>query len=273
MAKTTGPLFSSGAQGTIGKTLTYGKATIDAWVRAYFSKKYTRTEAQSLVRTWFKYGVDNFHDMSNEERWLWDLALQNYKEYNRRKVSYLVGKLNPSIGQIKRMARCLFLHHVILDRAFTWNGSPFPPELKQMMAKDEIAGYNQIVSDLETLTGLSFCMSVDPYFFPYLGYVTSEKHPDTGNRTAGICNNQGLAIALSENYYKSLGVYNKKKLIAHELTHAIMDHHGWNYRTQVLRSETIANECGIRIADGDLTPVYIYRGETLSSWVDDPTCP
>ena len=102
MAKLTGPLFSLEAKGTIGKTLTYGKTTIDAWVRAYFSKKYTRNDAQNTIRTWFKYGVDNFHNMSNEERWLWELALKNYQEYNKAQVAYT-----------KRMARCLFLHHVV----------------------------------------------------------------------------------------------------------------------------------------------------------------
>jgi hypothetical protein len=51
-----------------------------------------------------------------------------------------------------------------------------------------------------------------------------------------------------------------------------MDQHGWDYRNNVYDSEIIADECGNRVADGNLTPVYTYKGKTLSELVDDPGC-
>jgi len=261
MAKLTGPLFSLDAQGTLGKKLTYGWTKGTQWIRSWVKKKYTRTFGQDFVRKWFKNAIDSFQDMSDEERFLWELATKNYQEYGAHLLK-----------QASRWARCLFLHHVLTDLSFTWQGSPFPPELWKMLAKDEIAGYDQLKIDLETLTGLVFCDPVDPYFFEWLGYVTSKGHPGIGQEAAGLANSRGSAIAIREDLWEGWDTWVRDKNVVHELTHALMNQHGWNYRNNVLDSETMADECGNRVADGNLTPVYTYKGKTLSEWVENPGC-
>jgi len=262
MAKVWGPLHSDDVKGTIGKVLTFGKDVFGNWARAYYPKKYTRSATQNIVRTWFKNAVGNFKRMNLEEQFLWDLALKNYKEYYVQRVAYT-----------KRWAKCLFLHHVLLDKSFTWEGSPFPPELKQLLATDIIPGYNQLVADVETLTGLSFCKTVNPYFFPYLGTIQSKGHPEIGTPTAGLCNYYGIAIAFDQDIWAKWSAYQKDSAVGHELTHAIMFQHDWDYTTAVSDSEIIAYACGDRIANNNLTPVYTYKGKTLSELVPTPSCP
>jgi len=259
--KIIGPLLSLDAKGTIARTLTYGKNQYGNWVRRITKRKYTLNATQKKIRKWFKNAIDSFQDMSAEERFLWELATTNYQEYGAHLLK-----------QTARWARCLFLHHVLTDLSFSWQGSPFPPELWKMLAKDEIAGYDQLKIDLETLTGLVFCDPVDPYFFKWLGYVKSKGHPGIGQETAGLANSRGSAIAIREDLWEGWDTWVRDKNVAHELTHAIMEQHGWNYRNNVYDSEMMADDCGNRVADGDLTPVYTYKGKTLSEWVDDPGC-
>jgi len=261
MAKITGPLFSNSASGTIGKAITFGKNQAGAWVRGVYKKITTYLPSQLEVRQWFKDVIDYFLDMADEERFLWELVLMNTKEYNACLIK-----------QRARAPRCHLSHCVLSTRSYVWNGSPFPPELIQWLAKDDIPGYEQLMSDLETLTGLNFCDPVNPYFFPYLGIVTSEGHPGKGLPVAGLANARGAAIAIDEDYYYLIDDWYKKQLIAHELTHTLMNQHGWKYRQAVLDSETIADECGVRIANGELSPIYTYKGKTLSEWVPDPFC-
>lgn len=262
MSKVVGPLFSLDARGTIAKTITYGINQYGNWVRRIVKRKYTRSDAQDFIRDWFKWGIDVFKDMSQEERFLWNLALTNYKKYGSSMAENL-----------HRMGRCLFLHRVLSTYSFDWDDSPFPPDLWQMFAKDEIDGYDQLMSDLETLTALTFCETVNPYFFKYLGVVQSPGHPGLGQPVAGIAASFGTAIAIHQGFYEGYSVYDKKDLIVHELTHAIMDQHGWNYGASVAASEQIANECATRVADGDLAPVYLYEGKALPELVDDSGCP
>jgi len=261
MAKLTGPLFSLEAIGKLADTLYYHFNRAGNYVSRVVKKKYTRTEAQDTIRKWFKDAIDSFQDFSAEERTLWDLAVMNYKDYGVSLSKF-----------VHRWARCLFLHHVLIDFSFTWRGSPFPPELWQMLAKDEIPGYDQLKSDLETLTGLVFCDPVDPYFFQYLGIIKSSGHPGFGQATAGLCNSRGSAIAIRKDFWDEWDTWVRDMKVAHELTHALMDQHGWDYNHNVLDSETIANECGTRVANGNLTPIYTYKGKTLSELVDNPGC-
>lgn len=261
MAVIKNPLHSEEAQGTLAKSVIYNVQKGIAIAKSYFKPKYTLTEFQITVRVWFKNSLIWWKRMSSEEQFLWDLALKNYSEYSRSVIQYT-----------HRMARCLFLNQTLTTKSFIWEGSPFPPSLRQMLAKDEIEGYDQIISDIETLTGLVFCFEVKPFFFPYLGYVTSKGSPDLGELLAGLANANGVAIALYESFYYSLESWYKKKLVAHELTHCLMGQHDWYYNNKVLISETIANEVGIRIADGNLEPIYKYQGKTLSEWVPKPGC-
>lgn len=261
MAKVTGPLFCTEARGTIGKSIIYQHSKHSWIVRMFFIPKYTRNWLQDKIRKWFKDVIDYFADMAEEERFLWALVLMNIKEYNATRVK-----------QTSRAPRCHLSHYALITESFIWNGSPFPPELIQWFAKDEIEGYEQLKLDLETLTGLEFCDPVNPYFFPYLGIITSEGHPGKGGLVAGLANVRGAAIAIDQDFFYSLPTWNQNVLIAHELTHALMLQHGWKYRPAVLDSETIANECGVRIANGELEPIYKYKNKTLSEWVPDPEC-
>jgi len=262
MTKILGPLFSIDAQGTLARTVTYGANQFGNWARRIVGRKYTRNEEQDYQRSWFKWAIDVFKGMSLEEEFLWELALTNYVKYGSSMAK-----------NFHRWARCLFLNHVLTAFSFEWEGSPFPPDLWQMLASDQIEGYSQIMSDLETLTAFSFCEEVKPYFFKYLGIIRSPGHPGKGLPSAGLASSFGTAIALDENAYKDSSDYVKKFLIAHELTHAIMYQHGWSYSTTVAVSEQIANECGTRVADGKLTPVYLYEGKALPELVDNPGCP
>jgi len=262
MTKILGPLFSIDALGTFARAVTYGSNQFGNWARRIVRRKYTRNEDQNFIRSWFKWGIDVFKGMSQEEQFLWELALTNYKEYG-----------SSMARNLHRWARCLFLNHVLTTFSFEWEGSPFPPGLWKMLASDQIKGYSQMVSDLETLTALSFCKEVKPYFFRYLGICETTGHPGKGALVAGMATYFGTAIALDENYYKGLSDYEKTKLVAHELTHTIMNQHGWDYGAAVAASEQIADECGTRVADGELTPVYLYEGKALPELVDNPGCP
>jgi len=261
MAKLVAPLFSLDVRGTLAKTLTYGANQYGGWVRRIVKRGYSRTTAQDLIRSWFKSAIVAFKNMSAEERFLWALALTNYEQYG-----------SSMSRNFHRWARCLFLHHVLTDLSFSWEGSPFPPGLWSMLATDEIEGYSQIMDDVETLTALSFCEGVNPYFFKYLGVAQSPGHPGLGDPVAGLASLFGSAIALTENYYNQLSAWQKKNLVAHELTHSLMQQHGWNYGSSIAMSEQIANECGVRVANGSLSPVYQYNGNTLSELVENPSC-
>ena len=262
MTKILGPLFSIDALGTFARAVTYGSNQFGNWARRIVRRKYTRNEDQNFIRSWFKWGIDVFKGMSQEERFLWELALTNYVEHG-----------SSTARNLHRWARCLFLHHVLTTFSFEWNGSPFPLELWQMLASDQIEGYSQIMSDLETLTAFSFCEEVKPYFFKYLGVIRTPGHPGKGLPSAGMACYSGTAIALNEKMYKDSSDYVKKFVIAHELTHSIMNQHGWDYGATVAVSEQIANECGARVANGELTPVYLYEGKALPELVDNPECP
>jgi hypothetical protein len=261
MVKISGPLFSTTATGTIGKMITFGKNQAGAWARLVYKKVTTSLPSQLEARKWFKDTLDYFLDMADEEKFLWELVLKNIKEYNISKVKVT-----------SRTARCQLSAKVLSTRSFIWNGSPFPPELLHWLATDEIPDYQELKEDLEFLTGLYFCDTVNPYFFPYLGYVTTPGHPGIGKKTAGLANARGSAIAINEPEFKKLTPYSQRVIVAHELTHALMAQHGWKYLKAVLDSETIAQECGIRTAQGELTPIYKYKGKTLSELVPNPYC-
>ena len=261
MAKATGPLFSLEASGSIAKTITYGKNLAGAWVRFAFKKAYTRTTGQDILRSAFSLAMAIWGDKKKEEQFLWYLALKNYKAYSRGVIDY-----------ISRTGRCLFLHNALPNANFEWNGSPFPPSLIQIYATDEVADFEELKADMELITGLSFCRAVEVYFMPYLGEVQTAENPHFGETVAGIASNSGGAIAIGESYYNSLSDYEKRRLIAHELTHILMTQHEWRYVGQVVISETIADEVAVRVAQADLTPVYTFQGKTLSEWVPNSIC-
>jgi len=250
MAKLVGPLCSLGASGNIANALTYGKNQYGNWVRELKKAKYARSAAQAVIRDWFKSATDTFSDMADEERFLWNLALTNYEDWGAHLTKY-----------VARSAKCLFLHQTLSTQSFTWNGSPFPPSLEQMRARDYIPNYEQLKADLETLTGLVFCSPCDPYVFKYLG-----------DGVNGLSSWRGNAIAFIEGVLYIPVPEDRDQLVAHELTHAIMSQHGWVYRGKEEMSEQIARECGACVAGGALTPVYTYAGKTLSEWVPDPSC-
>jgi len=250
MAKLTGPLFSLEAIGKIADTLYYHFNRAGNYVSRVVKKKYTRTGAQDVIRKLFSKAISKWKRMSEEEYFLWDLATRNYQEYGSHLKKY-----------VSRRARCLFLSHVLLTQKFLWEGNPFPPSLWQMLAIDEIEGYNQLIADLETLTGLSFCKKPNPYFFQYLG-----------RNILGLCAFPGPAIAIDEDLYWAMSEWQRKQLVVHELTHALMNQHGYDKLRDPVTFETIADECGVRVANGELTPIYTYQGKTLSEIVPDTTC-
>lgn len=261
MAKVIGPLLSLDARGTIAKTVTFGINNAGNWVRGIGKRKYTRNAEQDIRRTWFKDAITYFHKMSKEEQWLWSLALTNYKKYG-----------SAMSKNFHRWARCLFTHHVLTSLSFEWEGSPFPPTLHSTFASDELEDFEQIKADLETLTGLSFCHDVNAFFFKFLGDNQSLPSVPLGTKVLGFSSHNGLAIAILENWYKEASSYDKKKLAAHELLHSLMFQHEYDYNFNPLAAENIADEVSIRIADGELTPIYTIFGLTLSEVVPHPTC-
>jgi len=257
MAKLIGPLFSEQVSGTIGKTLTFGNNQAGNWVRSFFKKATTRNENQSALRDFFKDTIDYYKDMSEEERMLWGLVLQNKKEYNRQQIK-----------KTARTWRCHLSHWTLSTRAFLWNGSPFPPELKQWLEPDIVPDLEELKTDIQFITGLNFNDDFNFYFFPYLGIVRSVGHPGFGGEVAGFTTSRGVAIALDEDYFNSLIPYKQRVLVAHEMTHVLMGQHGWKYRPAVYDSEIMAQEVGVRTAQADLTPIYKYQGKTLAEWIE-----
>jgi len=261
MAKVELPLFSKAASGSIRRALTFGQNQFGSWVRHLYKITTTYLPSQLEIRQWFKNVVEYSLDMADEEKFLWWLVLRNAKQYNIRRIE-----------KANRTWRCHLFHWILSTKSFIWDGSPFPPELRQWLAKDSIANYEQLMSDLETLTGLLFCDSVNPYFFPFLYEYTTPGHPKYGSTVVGFASVRGAAIALLESYWNDADAWERNRLTVHELTHCLMAQHGWIYRAAVKDSETIADECGERVANGQLEPIYTYKGKTLSEWVPNPQC-
>jgi len=265
MPKVLGPLFSLGASGVFGGSLNYLYNYVVRKARQTARKNKGKvstdsnavTEAQALVRVLFSDGIKNWKKMSAEEQFLWELSVKNYRVWGASMSK-----------NVARAARCLYMHNFLSFGGFYWKGSPWPPSLWKMWGKDDIAGYAQMISDLETLTGLSFSDEPNPYFFKYLGTVRTLNHPGIGMPTAGFTTHLGTFIALAEDYYNSLSADDKKFLVTHELTHCIMNQNGWTYIKQVPLSELLADECAQRVVDGDLTPIYTYQGMTLQEIID-----
>jgi len=256
MAKIIGPLFSIAASGTIGNAITYGFNQSGAWVRGVYKKLTTSLPSQLEVRKWFSDVIDYFKEMGAEEKFLWALVVKNSIEYNRTRIK-----------QSARSARCHLSHWILSTRTFIWEGSPFPPELIQWIISDDIPGLEQMKSDLEKLTALGFKKKVDVYLFPYLGEIDQKAHPGETGVVIGLCNSTGIAIALKQSYWESCSPEQATDLLAHELTHAIMDQNGWHYVRAVIASETIADECAERIVWQELEPVYKYKGKTLAELI------
>lgn len=250
MAKVTFPLFCEQAQGQFGHTLIFQVTKGISIVKKYFWKKDPAAPAQIAIRLDFRQAMKKWNRMKETERFLWQLALKNYAEYAESFVTYT-----------KRWARCLFFHQVLATKSFTWFGSPFPPFLIQMLAADKIENYYQTIADVEILTGLNFCYEVKPYFFPFLG-----------DNIVGLANIDGVAIALQQSYYESASSWERIRLVAHELAHALMDQHLWNYNAAAAMSEEIAGEIALRVAYQELSPIYTYGGKTLSQIVPQPGC-
>jgi len=259
--KVVGPLFSLDAQGTLGKILTYGRNQFGNWARRIVGRKYTRTPLQEEVRKWFKDGLDTWEKMIEEEHFLWSLALTNVEAYGS-----VVGK------NLHRWARCLFLHHCLSTRCYYWRGSPFPPELWQLNYTSQVANYDQIISDLETLTGLKMCEKPGVWALMTLGRYKVTYYGELIETIAGVACQSGTYIALDKDFYEGLDEYKKKYLVAHELTHCLLIQHGYPAVSNRQDHENIAHECGVRVANGQLTPIYTYKGKTLSEIVPQPSC-
>ena len=257
MAKLIGPLFSQQVSGTIGKNLTFGSNQAGNWVRSFFKKATTRNQSQSALRDFFKDTIDYYKDMSNEEKFLWELVLQNQKEYNQQQIK-----------QTARTWRCHLSHWTLSTREFIWNGSPFPPELKQWLTPDIVPDVAELKADMELITGLNFNDPINFYFFPYLGIVTSKNYPGGGGPVAGLSSSRGVAIAIKESYFNNLSLYEQRVLVAHELNHALMGQNNWKYNIAVYDSEIMAQEVSVRTAQADFYPIYRYQGKTQPEWIE-----
>lgn len=257
MTKVNLPLFSESASGSIGKTLTFGSNQAGEWVRGFFKKATTRNESQSALRDFFKDTIDYYKDMSEEERMLWGLVLQNQKLYNQQEVK-----------QTARTWRCHLSHWTLSTRSFTWDGSPFAPELIKWLAPVVVPDIEELKADIQYITGLSFNDSFDFYFFPYLGVCSSIGHPGFGEEVAGFTTSRGVAVALKKDYFEKISLFEQRVLVSHEMTHVLMAQHGWKYRPAVYDSEIMADEVGERTAKAELTPIYTYKGKTLTEWIE-----
>jgi len=256
MAKVLAPLFSLDARGTLAHAITFGANQYGNWVRRIVTRANPATPAQVAIRDLFLSSLNLWKIMSGEEKFLWNLALTNYEKYGS------------TMGRnFSRMGRCLWLHHALTPASFDFLKDPFPPELHKMLANDEISGLSQTVADLALLTGLPLCSVPDFYFFKYLGLVTTKINPAFGQPIAGLTSASTAHVALDEGYYNQTTDWERKNIVAHELTHCLLMQRGLYYSTNVVMSETIANECGDRVANGDLSPVYTYEGYPLSDYL------
>jgi len=261
MAKTTYPLLSEYAQGTIGKGVTFGNDVTGSWARANFFKKKTTTPEQLARQTLFKDVLNYARFMIEEERFLWHVSAINFKEYGKNYAD-----------RIGRMWRCQLSSQILSTGQFIWNNSPFPPNFPHFYEEAILPQYEAIKQDVETLTGLLFCSPCPIFIFPTLGTVETPGHPGFGTKTAGLANARGSGIALLKAEYEDDSPERLRFVIGHELTHAIIGQHGQlKYHTTAV-SEAIANECGDRIMSSDLTPVYTYNGHTLSELVTSVAC-
>jgi len=143
-----------------------------------------------------------------------------------------------------------------------WKYYPLPFRLNKAVVTDKVQNYDQIISDLETLTGLEMCikptvLAVDLPFIPELGAALMP----------------GLIITLNPKTSTPEGYYLDKYIIGHELTHCLlMQHLYYNFFFVQTQHEDMARECGTRIKQGDLEPIYKYKGKTMSEIVPSPNC-
>jgi hypothetical protein len=251
MAKVTGPLFSTSAVGTISKAINFQISRGLAVVRNYFKPTYRRTNLQNEIRILFQEGIKKwqatyeniigrFNDLSWDDIQVWKWVQKNKK----------------------RSGRCGFMENWMVCKGKPWRWYPICPTLPVYEAKDKIPDYAQIISNLETLTGLQFCFEPDALF------LSDGKFP-----IGGFCTGRG-SIVVFNTIHLTNGYLYFTYLIAHELTHALLMQHGYNSTIYTKDDhEIIATECGQRIADGQLEPIYKYKGKTLSEIVPWPECP
>jgi len=239
MAKVIGPLHSTSASGTIGKAITFGKNQAGAWVRGVYKKIYTKTESQDLVRYLFKLALDKWKTLNLDDFTLWS-----------------------NVTKKGRWGRCQFMSEFLQNDCEEWPNFPIPQKTCPINITDKVVAYSEIISDLETLTGLVFCMT-----------------PSVFALKSGMEGIGGLALAGGDKWVVPIedtvsdGMYHRTLVTAHELTHCLLDQHGLKYsiNTKTLH-ETVAKECSIRVVEGELVPLYQYQGKTLSEWVPNPSC-
>lgn len=262
MSKVVGPLFSLDASGKFAKSLIFGSNQSGNWVRKMVEQTRLRTPAQAIMTAWFGEAMNSFKKMTEEEKWLWDLSIATIE----RPWLYKIEKL-------PRTPRCYYSHLVLRNKSLEFEGQPFPPNIYSLLASDEIAGFGQLISDLETLTGLVFCSVVKPYFFYYLGKHISPDHPDYGSTCVYIPHWRGSALALDLEYYYLVDEWDQKKVVVQGLTQCLLAQHAYFLNRNIYDAAIIADECGERVADNNLTPVYTYGGRTLSQIVPVVGCP
>lgn len=251
MAKLVGPLFSLDAKGTFAKALSFGSSRLGSWLRRLVKKKYTRTLGQDTIRKLFKEALEKwqevfygsyswFQDLTLDDNWLWEF-------------------INKGRG---RGGRCEFIGEYIKHNGVKWPFYPLSLRIPRIVITDKIENYDGIISDLETLTGLELCHKPTVIALMLLNL----------GRQAGALGT-GKLIFIRRSDIDPDGWYRDTETIAEELTHCLLIQHGYSFYSLKRRDhETIASECGARVAKGELTPIYKYQGKTLSEIVPVPSC-
>ena len=252
MAKLTGPLLSLIANGTIGKTITYGWNKGTAWLRRWVEKKYTRTLGQDTVRKlfqegltkWnevFKVGWGKFNELGVDDIQLWECF---YK-----------GK--------EKGGRCGYMSEYMICKGPFWEYYPAPRPLNKINVTSQITFYDELIADLETLTELTMCKK-----------PTVLSLPLTISRVAGWALAPGRLIGVRAIDFDKAEEARMRWLLVHELTHCLLMQHGY-YQFFFVHTdhEAMANECADRVVAGELTPIYTYKGKTMSEIVPFPSCP
>jgi len=249
--KIIGPLFSLDARGTLGKAITYGANQFGNWVRRIVGRKYTRSDLQNNVRKLFKRGADVWHRVFKPE-----LGQRCEIDVDTNYLWELVNKGNRQAG------RCEYLKYYITRKGPNWMHYPLPLRLNRIVVTSRIAQYDQIINDLETLTGLTMCirpivLGIDFGLLPIGGFALAP----------------GLIIVVNLKHFDPDGWYRDKWMIAHELTHCLLNQHGYFNILLLHRDhEAMANECADRIVEGNLTPIYTYKGKTMEEIVPIDQC-
>lgn len=230
MVKAIGPLFSLNAVGTYKDALTFytkaGQAIIS--YSNPLAGMYRRTVGKVFQAQQIIFG-------SGMEDWA---LLHAFGQAVWKKIAE--GK--PFLG------RCSFMSTYLKEKGVYWANYPFPQLIGLTYYTNTLTNYDQKISNLELLTGLSFFKKPEAYY-------TEFSIP----QAVGQANPTGSFYVLPSSLFEDYPPETQSNVIYHEMTHCLMNQHGYvKTYDNSQQTEEVCDEVAQRMSDQQYTPIYRY---------------